>query len=336
MNRLGLRERSATALMLTSVLLNSLVPTLVALGGERSPFVFNTAWGIGELAGYPFVLLMFFRRESADKFVWKTASKRTLTTPMLLWASAFASLGVYALSTRFTDVSVATALKETWPLFFVVIAWTLFRKEGRYRRPSAKSLSMFGFAVLGAALVAASQSTDAAFAFNRLASAENLLGASLAVASAFVASLRVYGFKWAQDFARRLIENGRTESERRLETFGAVAGTAISGVVGVAFTALTALALNERVSANALLWGGAGGLILGTGGTLCFRLANLFSRDLEVNALVYLTPVLSLGWLFAFSQVGNVHAGLLLAGAALISAGNAGAYLSARSKKDES
>ena len=76
---------------------------------------------------------------------------------MLLWVVNSFWTAIYAWSTQFIDVSVATALYETWPIFLVILTRWLFRTEARYRKITAKTIFLFGVAFLGIASVIASQ-----------------------------------------------------------------------------------------------------------------------------------------------------------------------------------
>ena len=93
--------------------------------------------------------------------------------------------------------------------------------------------------------------------------------------------------------------------------------------------------LNEPISPDTLIYGAAGGLFIGAFGMTLWRMANLISTDLGINVMGYLTPALALGWLFAFSQVGEVHVGFLLIGVGVIIAANVGVYIETRRQSQE-
>ncbi len=52
--------------------------------------------------------------------------------------------------------------------------------------------------------------------------------------------------------------------------------------------------------------------------------------NLSVNAMVYLAPVVSLGWLLAFSLIGDVSLTWLFGGSAAIVAANVAVYFEGR------
>ena len=151
------RNQMAVGLMLGYVALQSLVPLFVAYGAEGSPFAFNAAWRVGGLIGYAVILLALFRREVFSGEVWKVVWSRAVSLAMLLWVVGSLDLAVYAWSTQYIEVAVATALFETWPIFFVILAGWLFRTEARYRKITAKTIFLFGTAFLGIVSVIASQ-----------------------------------------------------------------------------------------------------------------------------------------------------------------------------------
>ena len=71
----------------------------------------------------------------------------------------------------------------------------------------------------------------------------------------------------------------------------------------------------------------AGGVTVGTFSAVSWRKANLLIHNLALNAIMYMTPVFSLAWLFAFNLVSVVNPLYLLAGVVMIIAANLGIYL---------
>ena len=162
------------------------------------------------------------------------------------------------------------------------------------------------------------------------------IGVALALCAVFLLTLRAYGFRWAADLASDLSDNRERENDRYLELFGVVVGITISSLATLPFVALIGFMRNEPLSSDAMMYGAAGGLVLGSLGTVCWRMANLISTNLEINVMNYLTPTLALIWLFAFSQVGEISVGYLLIGVAAIVLANVGVYLETRGQSQES
>ena len=313
----------AVGLMLGYVAVQSLVPLFVALGGEGSPFIFNAAWRVGTTIGYALVLLtllIVFRGALFSGEVWRVVRSRVLSLEMILWMASFIGLGLYAWSTQYIDVSIAAALYETWPIFLAFLTAWLFRSQGRYRRITNKTIFMFALAVLGMALVIASQ----AGGFGAFVSADtggggiNLaLGVALALGAILTNAFGALGFKWVADLASELSEVCELTKGWR-ELFTTSVGLTVCSLASLPFIALVGVMRNEPIAPDSMMYGATGGLLIWAVGTILWRMAILISSNLEINLMNYLTPLLALAWLFAFSQVGDVSVGYLLIGVAAI------------------
>ena len=132
------------------------------------------------------------------------------------------------------------------------------------------------------------------------------------------------GFKRASNLASDLFAEGEKNS---LELFGAVLGITLCNLINPVLTFLIGFARNEQAALTPIAFGAAGGALIGTIFTVAWSKANLITRNLEFNAMAYLTPALALIWLFAFSLAGDVEVGYLASGAALMFLANGGLYL---------
>ena len=319
------RSRAAAGMMLGYVVLQSFLPLVVAFGGESGPFLFNAAWRAGELLGFPLLTLAFFRKRIFSRAAWKAVCRRSLCFAMFLWIAGSFALALYAWATKYIDVAVAAALFETWPVFLVVLTGRLFRQEARYRKATLKTAFVFGFAVLGTTLVIASQAGGfGAFVSSRSEWSDLLTGVALTMGAVGLVALSAYGFRWAADVASELSATFSGASRSRLELFGAVAGLMVVDLVSTPLIALAGVARGEELPSGALVWGIAGGLLIGCGGATLWRMANMVSDNLAINALSYAAPALALAWLFAFSLVGDVSVEYLVIGVAAIIAACAG------------
>ena len=332
------RNRTAMGLMLGYALSMSFVPLFVAYGAKDSPFIFNAAYAVGSVAGFALILLSSFRGMAFSGDAWKAIRSRTFSALTLWWVAASFGMPLYAWSAQLIEIAVATALYETWPIFLVVFTGWLFRVEARYRKITAKTLSMFGIALGGIISVIASQaggygafvSADAGGGAANLAA-----GVALALGAVFLVALDACGFRWSADLASELSRR-HDEPRDRLELFGVVAGTIIQTSVSLPAIASIGVWRNEPLSADAMIYGALGGSLLGAGGSVLWRKANLIASDLGINAVGYFTPALALGWLFAFSQVGEIGVGYLLFGVAAIIVANLGMYIETRGESQES
>ena len=81
------------------------------------------------------------------------------------------------------------------------------------------------------------------------------------------------------------------------------------------------MSVRSPLTVETFVFGTLGGVFLAFT-AICWRQANLITNNLGVNALWYSTPIFTLVWLFAFSQVFVVRPDYLLIGAAAIIAAN--------------
>ena len=321
------RNRVAAALMLIAVVGSSLMPLLVAVGGDDSPFLFNMALVIGNGLGSAVILLIAYRQLLFKRSVWRLIGSRILSVPMLIWVISYLDLAFYAWSTQFIDIAISAVLFETWPILLILLTGWLFRRESRYRKLSLRTLLLLGVAFLGVIPVIASQAEG-------LGSVEGsslyalTLGIALALVAAALTSLSAFGFRWGADIATELKERVETHAQSALELFGVVVGMVICSAITFPVNLLMGYSRDETLSWESFILGASGGVLTAVFSGFLWRKATLITHDLAIHSMVYLSPVLGLGWLFAFSLVGDVSIGFLLLGAVTIVAANVGIYFS--------
>ena len=327
------RGSSPVVLMLVAVVGYSFTPLFVAWSGGDSPFLFAAAWGVGVSACGSIILLAFCRRLVFSEIARRAVRRRIGSGYLLVWVPCYFSIGLYALSTQFIGVTVATVLLEVWPTALVILSSRLFQEEARYRKITPMAVCMFLAALVGVALVIAGQSGGLGAVFSG-ASAIPLptlaAGVSLGLGAACLVALGACGFKWASLLASDLFTEGNRDS---LELFSMILGITICNSISPVLLAAIGLARGEQLAFSTVVYGALGGVLVGSLFTIAWRRANLTTRNLELNAIVYLTPALSLVWLFALSLTGDVDVVYLLSGVALIVAANGGLYLRARIQK---
>ena len=152
-----------------------------------------------------------------------------------------------------------------------------------------------------------------------------LLGVALAVLSSFTGPLACCLFRWATSLVEALragVPRLHSSGVVRLELFGGVLGAALVAALSLLVNLGAGWLLGERLPQGVLLAGMLTGAFVYTVAGLTWRLSNLGAENLGVNALVYLSPVFTLGLLWAFRQVQVAQAELLLAGTLLVVAAN--------------
>ena len=157
---------------------------------------------------------------------------------------------------------------------------------------------------------------------------------ALALAAAASASCESFGFSWAASLAVRL-PPVPGHDRASLEVFAVVAGAVICSLFAIALIGSIGLARQGPVEPNSLVIGLLGGPLLSAVPTILWRKANLMTGNLGVNVVRYLLPILSLGWLFAFSLAGDVDARLVFFGALMVVGANLFVYLEGRDARQD-
>ena len=291
--------------MLIAVFGYSLTPVVVAFASDVSPFLFNAAWRLGLVLGLSVVIA--WRRAVFSTPGVRGVVLRRLRSPAIVAAvvSNF-DYALFVLSTMVIDISVATVIFETWPMWMILtLAW-IYRKEERYRRNVVLTVLMVGLCLVGLCLVTISQSEDALGFVTGQAPGRLLLGSALALAGALAGSLAAHSFRWGTELAGELAailrSHGSPLSYRSLDLFCLVLAYAVSSSVSVLASLIIGTVGLGPVNPGAVVLSVVGGLAAYAPATVAWRMGNLRSGNLGVNAMVYGTPVLSLGWFYLLSR----------------------------------
>lgn len=313
----------AIGYVLFAVVTWSLLPILVDLSGAmESPFMFNGGWRLGGFLGCAGFLLIRYRSLLFDRAVIRLLGSRIIVWAILLALIGKFEIAFFALSTRFVDVSVAAILYETWTIVMIIVTARLFQKQGRYRRVNVGMFAMLSVGLAGFAFVIVSQVggfSAVAFDFN----SETIYGLVIVIVAMWLAgdnNARI--LRWGSDIGQTLSQDDdRKEQQRSLELFGVMAGQAIAHLCFVPSFAI-GLGIGEDLTSRLLAFSVIGGFLAAGPAGILWVAANLRTRNLGINALVYATPCLSLIWLFVFSRVGVALPDYLVIGAALIVTAN--------------
>lgn len=307
----GRVEYGALGFMLCAVVGYSITPLVVAFAGGNSPFLFNVGWRLGLLAGFGVFGALAFRS------VWGSANVRRRLLRGLRSRAIVAAVvsnndyALFVLAAMYVHIAVATVIFETWPLWMVLMLAFAYRKMGRYRRNVGITVAMIGLCMVGLAFVVGSQ-FETPFDVDVLGGEEDVfLGSVLALLGALVGSLAAFSFRWSTDLGGELAEYptlaqfgarfGETGRRRYLELMCLLVAYGASSALCVVLSAAVGLIRGETVEFSAFAASFVGGAATYAPATVFWRLGNLSATNLGVNALIYGTPVLSLGWLFLLS-----------------------------------
>lgn len=312
------RNSLAVGYMLIAVVGYSVIPLVVSLiDGASSPFLFNAALTLGVGIGQAVFLWIFFRKVLFRLSVLSLVWRKILNYSMLLTVIHRFDYGVFALSTRFIDVSVASVIFETWPIASLLVIAYLFRNEERYQRLTPGMLLLLGLAFVGFFFVASSQSGE----FRNWVSAgflETGVGLFLVLLAVVVASLVAFTFLWGEDFRKALPEDVADSDNATVMVSCVILASCIGALISAALNLVIGVGIGESISTNAMAAALIGGAIAYGLANITYRAANVLTANLGINAMAYATPLIALLWLFLFSQVNVARFDFLLIGAAAI------------------
>ena len=312
------RNSLAVAYMFIAVVGYSVIPLLVSLiNGASSPFLFNAGLTLGVGIGQAVFLWVFFRRTLFRLWVLSIVLRKTFTYSMLLTVIHRFDYGMFALATRFIDVSVASVIFETWPIASLLLIAYLFRKEERYQRITPGMLLLLGLAFIGFFFVASSQTGQ----FRNWMSAgflETGIGLILVLLAVVVASLVAFTFLWGEDFRRTISRDISDSDNATVMVSCVILASCIGALISAALNLVIGVGIGESISTDSLTAAVVGGAIAYGLANITYRAANVLTANLGINAMAYATPLVALLWLLIFSQVNVARFDFLIIGAAAI------------------
>ena len=317
------------AWMFAGVLLGSLFPLFVEFVPTHSVLLSAAGILLGQSVGVVIYIALFHRDLVADKALLRLFLLRALPWPFIGHAARvndprrqlFGQLSVvcvlaqmstvlYIFSTLLIDTSVTAILNATWPILFVILLSRQDRTTGRYRTVSLESFAILMFAFFGLIFVILG-TTDNTSAVRLVPVIGQMAGISLALLSPVLGSLNAKTFRWGSEMTidLRELNHYRANTEtHKVELACVILATGI-GTFGASLVTLgIAMVLGERIGVIPLIAALAFGMVGRFGTQLCFRIANLGTRDLMVNTVAYTMPLFALLWLALFSdiQVGRI------------------------------
>ena len=299
-------------------------PTVALVGATVGPFVFqfwlylitSIVWFVYLIWAYPKLI----RR----KDIWMFIVRRLPTRVGILSVLNTFGFAFFVWATWFLDTALVTVITGGWLILFVVYQ-KRHDRHGRYKAITVQDWLLIGTAMAGITLVTLSQSGG----LTGSGSGWRILwGLLLAMFSAVCTSWVSYRFKLGTDLYRdKCKESPEEPDDSKTEVACLVAVSVVTNIVGILFALLIAITffpsrtgpgtyLGGFVSfavIGVIAFGGINGL-----GAIAFRYANLETKNLGVNAMLYLRPVLSLVWLGSFATVTVYRTDFLWIGATAV------------------
>ena len=308
----GTGNRAVAGYMCGVVFFFSLIPIVVALGTNGdSPFLFNVFWRLGIIATCVAFLLRCYRSTLA--FCWRSRRQpqfrrlvRRRFRSLMLWLAVLNGMdyALLALSIRFIDITAAAVLFEFWPIIFVILMAYLERKDGRRRTIPVTVYPLLALVLAGVVLVTLSQAHEgeSLLQFSRT---EVWVGAILALLGGVASACTAYSFRWASELESDLDESFPDEwgelkdsdTDFPISIFYVMVAFVVTNFFSVFATGAIGVASGETLTWYHVAYGLFGGAAIQAAGSILFRVANVRAENLGVNAIYYLTPLLTLAWL---------------------------------------
>ena len=300
--------------MIISVIAFSVLPILLKFGNaSESPLMFTGVIYLGSAIAMMSMSAPF--RGKLD--ILHPAINCVRRNPFLVLISMCAAIGAYALlslSLAFVSVSVSGVLYETWPMFLLVLTLYLDRNTGRYNVFSISTCFLFFQSLAGMTLIVMSHNTSNAHSASfTITDSGTLFGVFLVLSSALCAAVfATFTLKLGCEVAAR---NTDRKNREKGEIFYAIVVTSTTHLCAGSSVCALSFLLGETLTWNQFFWAAMAGFCVNSIGTIAFRLANLKTRNLGVNAIAYATPLFTLGWLWLLSMIDVPRVDYLIIGA---------------------
>ena len=316
--------------ILLAVVLYSTLPIAFILGGaSNAPFLFVSVIWLS--AGICNAIYLFARYPQKSNVETYKLIRENLWNSKIAWlAITYFDYIIFAYSLRFIDASVAAILYEMRPIFLVIFMAMMVtkterndpgkqRKNDRYDPITLGKSFLFGVAFVGVAFVVASQS-ETGGTLNELFDFTAIGGVVFLLTSAVLAALATpILISWGGIVAKKTKTNDMDD-----EVFFSTAAKTIGNVVsGIIFLFIALLIEDLHVIGwvgilIAVIYGSVGNGL----GAIAFRIANIKTTNLSINALIYLTPVVALIWLAIAGEIKVPHIDWLMIGVAAVITAN--------------
>ena len=309
--------------MLVSVAAYSLTPLLFRIGAAaESPFLFTSIWQASIGVGVGTIILFFKKGLLFEKTVRKGIKSQCLSWSMLASVTGYCGFALFALGLSFVDVSIATILYNTWPLVMILLMARLFKGIGRYKRLTPGTLAVVFVAMAGVAMVILSQRDTPnpwLVISDVFVDAATWIGVFLVLMSSVGAAAKAFTVRMSASLAEN---HARPKHHTTDEIAFVIVMTCIGQIASSGILCIIGLALGETISWEQVFHAMAGGFLVNSIGVVMFRIANLKTKYLGVNALSFAIPLVALGWLWMFSILDVPHLDFLIIGAIGIVAAN--------------
>ena len=322
--------------MMVSVAAFSVIPVLIKLGGaENSPFLFTgirqVSIGVAMVATILLIRKPLVARGVIQDIgfdVIRSNWSSSITIMLIAGIAGTVSFVLLAFGLGFVDVSIVAILFETWPVFLILLMSFLFydktkgKDRQRYQPITISTMIFVAVAIAGVAMVILGHNDTLrpiSLAGVDFTSRQTVIGVAFALAAAIGGALQGgFTLKAGEVMAERHSNKKYRNAE---EIIFVIVMTAICEILGGGMLCLAGLVVSETISMHQLSYTILTGVVI-TVGMVAFRAAMLNTRDLGLTALSYVTPLITLVWLWILSLLSVSHLDYLIIGAMGIAAAN--------------
>ncbi|MYC35377.1 MAG: hypothetical protein F4X66_00450 [Chloroflexi bacterium] len=352
-------SRIALGYILIAVISYALIPAAIEyIGGEKLPFFFVAAWRLGVAVGCVGILIVFYLPLWLNRYNWgrfkyylDTSETKAvdwrfpvinlhlrvdeLRIPLLKWKIPgdfidwrvlLTILGnceyaLFAWALQYIDITMATIVFQSWPIFFLILSALLLRENIRHLHNGKTALSLFllvSLSVIGFAFIVFSQSGE----IGHLGNVSSLITGVVLVAGAMaLGNLKAFGIDWGRRLGNQL-SGDLTGLGSSPAMFFVLVSFLISSFGAAAVGLIVGLGRSETWDMEILGMAFLGGLIVNSTAGIMWRKANMADDDIGFNALGYAIPVVAILFLLLFGMAGVSRVDYLILGVTAIVVAN--------------
>ena len=301
LNNIKNNDFKAGVYMLASITIGALMPLIIQLSNAKiSPFFTGGIYNLSS-AIICFLFLLIYQFNMSKNIshlklcVLESVKFKTLKffIPSIIGVS-FAS-SFFTWSINYIDPATAAIIFATWPIIMVANTGILFKNKNKFNKTNCEIYFFMFLALIGFAFVSLSESVEIPLSRN-----ENFIkGAFLAllggIASSLVATFTLRSGKSIE-------ENLQTESKVLTFMFCVIFSLFISRLIGAIVPFYISYSSDEKITFDLFLWCSVCGILVGGVSSILFRKANVLTKNLGINSLVYFRIIISLFLLWLFDQ----------------------------------
>ena len=231
--------------------------------------------------------------------------------------------GLFAWSLQYIDITLATILFQSWPIFFLMLSAMLLRENITHFQSGKTALSLLilvGLGFIGFAFIIFSQ-TGAIGELGDITLSRLLIGIALVACAMALGNLKAFGIDWGRRLCNQL-SGSITGLGSSPAMFFVLVSFLISSFGAAIVGAIVGLGRRETFDMEVIGMAFIGGLVVNTAAGVMWRKANMTDDEIGFNALGYAIPVVAILFLLLFQLADVSRVDYLILGATAIVVAN--------------